>query len=135
MAINISVIIPAYNAAATIIQTLESVLSQTSPRWEIIIIDDGSTDDTVAIAHNYIKKDKRIRFFSQKNQGVSVARNTGIGHANFEWLLFLDADDWISPYYVEKTTNLITPHPDFDAVHCGWVRIAPDGSWLKEMYA
>jgi glycosyltransferase involved in cell wall biosynthesis/peptidoglycan/xylan/chitin deacetylase (PgdA/CDA1 family) len=135
MAASISIIIPAYNAANTIIETLESVLTQTSPNWEVIIVDDGSVDETMTIANRFIEKDGRIRALTQSNQGVSVARNTGISHANFEWLLFLDADDWISPYYIERAVNLIASDPDVDAVHCGWVRIAPDGSRLKEMYA
>lgn len=135
MATNISIIIPAYNAASTIVQTLESVLNQTSPHWEAIVINDGSVDETVSIVNRYSEKDNRIRMFSQHNQGLSAARNTGIDHANFKWLLFLDADDWISPYYVERTTNLIDDHPNLDAVHCGWVRIAPNGTRLKERYA
>ncbi|MEP6595746.1 MAG: glycosyltransferase [Ginsengibacter sp.] len=135
MATNISIITPAYNAATTIVATLESLLAQTSPQWEAIIIDDGSFDETIAIVNRYIEKDKRIRILSQSNQGVSVARNTGIVHANFEWLLFLDADDWISPNYIERAINLIVDDPDLDAVHCGWVRIAPNGTRLKEKYA
>src|SRR5258705_4659586 len=134
MATNISVIIPAYNVATTIVQTLESVLSQTSPNWEAIVINDGSVDETAALVSRYSEKDNRIRIFSQSNRGLSAARNTGIEHANFEWLLFLDADDWISPYYVERTTNLINGNSNLDAVHCGWVRIARDGTRLKERY-
>ncbi|MEO6219166.1 MAG: glycosyltransferase [Ginsengibacter sp.] len=135
MATNISIIIPAYNAAATIVETLESVLAQTNSNWEAIVIDDGSVDETIAVVDGYCAKEKRITRLSQLNQGVSAARNTGIDHANFEWLLFLDADDWISPYYVERTINLIDSDPGLDAVHCGWVRIAPDGTQLKERYA
>src|SRR5687767_10687648 len=125
MVTNISVIIPAYNAAITIVQTLESLLAQTSPHWEAIVIDDGSVDETIAIVTGYAEKDKRIRIFSQPNQRVSAARNRGIDHANFEWLLFLDSDDWLSPYYVERATSLIANDPNLDAVHCGWVRVAP----------
>ncbi|HYJ63151.1 MAG TPA: glycosyltransferase, partial [Parafilimonas sp.] len=135
MAANVSVIIPAYNAATTIVQTLDSVITQTSWHWEVIIIDDGSIDETATIVKRYSEKDIRIKMFSQPNQGLSAARNAGIDHANFEWLLFLDADDWISPYYVERVTNLIDDNPNLDAVHCGWVRIAPDGTQLKERYA
>lgn len=135
MAIYISVIIPAFNAATTIAQTMDSLLAQTVPYWEAVVINDGSVDETVNVMNGYAEKDTRIRIHSQSNQGLSAARNTGIDQANWEWLLFLDADDWISPNYIERTTCLIADDSNLDAVHCGWVRVTPDGTHLMERYA
>jgi GT2 family glycosyltransferase len=133
--INISIVIPAYNAAITIAETLRSVQAQTIAQWEVIIIDDGSSDQTVVIANQFVLQDQRIRLLSQPNQGVSVARNRGIALAKFDWLLLLDADDWIAPQYIEKMTAAIESDANLDAVHCGGSRIAPDGSTLFVQYA
>src|SRR6476661_4282570 len=132
--ISISVIIPAYNAARTLAETLESLLVQTFPNWEAIVVDDGSSDETAAIASQFTQKDSRIRVVSQTNQGVCAARNTGIRLAQFDWLLFLDADDWILPQHLEKMTAALTADSTLDAVHCGWSRVAPDGSFAGERY-
>lgn len=132
---NVSVIIPAYNVADTIAQTIESLLSQTFKDWEAIVVDDGATDQTVNIVKKYLEKDERIRLVSQSNQGLAGARNTGIKFARNEWLLFLDADDWISGNYLERMTGTLTENPDFDAVHCGWNTVAPNGMLLGDKYA
>lgn len=87
----ISIIIPLYNSGKTIKKTLESILSQDYKDFEIIIINDGSTDNGVGIVESL--NDKRIRVYSQDNGGVSVARNKGIEEAKGEWLMFFDADD------------------------------------------
>ena len=102
MNVNISVIIPAYNAAKTLSQTLKSLQQQTFSNWEAIIIDDGSEDETEAITHQAATQDSRIRVFSQTNKGVSAARNTGVHLAQGEWLLFLDADDQIAASYMAQ---------------------------------
>jgi glycosyltransferase involved in cell wall biosynthesis len=89
-----SVIIPAYNAAGTLARALDSVLAQTWPAFEIIVVDDGSTDATAAVAAGYGEK---IRYLHQDNAGVSAARNHGASIASGNWLTFLDADDWYYP--------------------------------------
>ncbi|WP_176084633.1 glycosyltransferase family A protein [Martelella sp. HB161492] len=89
-----SVVIPCYNAAATIAETLNSVLGQTFPDFEVIVIDDGSTDDTVAIVDQFVGRNSRIRLVRQANQGPSVARNRAVfDHAAGTLIAFLDADD------------------------------------------
>ena len=93
----VSVIIPAYNAARFIAQTLDSVLSQTLEDIEIIVVDDGSTDDTTAIVNEYASKDSRISLICQSNQFAGVARNNGMTHASGMYYYFLDADDYIEP--------------------------------------
>ena len=124
---NISVIIPAWNAAETIAETLESLLAQTYSSWEAIVVDDGSSDETAAIAASFAERDARIRVISQPQGGVSAARNAGIALARYDWLLFLDADDWILPQHLERMTDALMSNPDLDAVHCGWTRVASDG--------
>lgn len=131
----ISVIIPAHNAASTIAKTLESLQAQTDPQWEVIVIDDGSTDETNAIATQMAANDSRIRIVQQKQQGVSTARNIGIDLARSSWLLFLDADDWISPDYLETMTATINADANLDAVCCGWVQIAFDGTEINRKQA
>src|SRR5438045_6025761 len=110
--INVSVIIPAYNASATLAETVESLLAQTCSHWEAIIVDDGSDDDTVAVAKSFAERDMRIRVVRQPHQGISAARNTGIDQARYEWLLFLDADDWLLPRALERFAEQFADHPD-----------------------
>ncbi len=131
---NVSIIIPAHNAAETIAETLESVLTQTHRDWEAIVVDDGSNDATADIARSFAERDARIRVVSQPHQGVSTARNVGIKLARYDWLLFLDADDWLLPLHLERLTDALVSNRDLDAVYCGWVRVAPDGTPLGEQY-
>jgi len=92
----ISIVMPAYNAANFISQTIESVLAQTFIDFELLILDDGSTDRTLEIAKNYALRDRRIQVLSQTNQGVSATRNHGVKIAKGKYIAFLDADDiWL----------------------------------------
>lgn len=104
---NISVIIPAHNAAGTLAETLESLRAQTFTDWEAIVVDNGSNDGTQAIATSFAEKDHRIRVVNELQKGVSIARNTGIRTAHFDWLLFLDADDWILLQHLVRMTHAI----------------------------
>lgn len=88
-----SIVIPAYNSEKTIVSCLKSVLNQTFHDFEVIIIDDGSVDDTSKLCHYYVERDNRIIIVSQKNEGVSAARNVGIREAEGEYIIFLDSDD------------------------------------------
>ena len=132
--LDVSVIIPAYNAANTIAATLESLLSQTHARWEGIVVDDGSTDATADVARSFSARDSRFRMVTQANGGESAARNAGIAAARHDWLLFLDADDWIAPKHLERLTAELAAHPELDAVHCGYARVARDGTLVVEKY-
>jgi hypothetical protein len=92
----VSVIIPAYNAAAFLQETIESVLSQTFTDWELLVVDDGSTDQTPDIVQHYQKVDSRIQLIRQANQGVSATRNSGVANSQGDYIAFLDADDqWL----------------------------------------
>ena len=131
---NVSVIIAAYNAEKTIADTLKSLQNQTFKKWEAIVIDDGSSDDTSVIAGRFANQDHRIRIISQQNSGPCIARNAGIRMAHFDWLLFLDADDWIAPTHLQRMLETLMADADLDAVHCGYVYVAPNGTLSDEMY-
>ena len=130
----VSIIVPAYNSAATLGETLHSVAAQTISDWEVVIVNDGSTDGTAAIAGEFARRDERIRILTQANGGESAARNAGIAAARHEWLLFLDADDWIAPAYLERLSAALSADPSLDAIHCGWARVACDGTQVIEQY-
>ncbi len=98
----ISIIIPVYNAARFLQRLIDSILSQTYPHFEVLFIDDGSTDDSGAICDLYARKDDRIRVFHQTNQGVSAARNRGIEEAKGKYIMFVDADDDVAENILEK---------------------------------
>lgn len=97
----VTIVIPAYNVENYIGSAIESVLAQTYDNWELIIVNDGSTDNTESIITSYLKKDARIQLVSQENQGVSVARNRGLDLALGKYISFLDGDDWYDPRYIE----------------------------------
>lgn len=104
----ISVIIPAYNSAATLPRALDSVLAQTWPAHEIIVVDDGSTDATNEVMKGYAE---RVRYVRQDNAGPSAARNQGVVLASGEWIAFLDADDWYYPERLAKHAQMIASDP------------------------
>ncbi len=133
-ALSVSVIIPAHNASGTIFQTLESLLAQTHSEWEAIVVDDGSSDQTSEIVRTFMKRDPRIRLTQAARGGEAAARNKGLSHATNDWILFLDADDWISPLHMEPLTTELSSHPDLDAVHCGSARVAADGTPVPERF-
>ena len=91
----ISIIVPVYNVEAYLPQCLDSLINQTYQDLEIICVNDGSTDGSLEILQKYQSKDKRIKVVSQKNQGLSGARNTGISQATGEWIMFVDSDDYL----------------------------------------
>lgn len=90
----VSIIMPSYNTASFISQSIDSVLAQTYENWELIIVDDCSTDETKEVVSNYQKKDDRIHFFvNEKNSGAAISRNKAIELSKGEWIAFLDSDD------------------------------------------
>lgn len=114
----ISVVIPLYNKERQIANTLQSVLSQTFQTFEIVIVNDGSTDDSVIVAQNV--EDDRIRIISQSNAGVSAARNRGVAEARYDLIAFLDADDEWKPTYLETQYNLCCKYPGCSVFACNY---------------
>ena len=111
-----SVIIPLYNKAPYVQKALESVFAQTYTDFELIIVNDGSTDDSAAIAeeclHTSHLSPLAFRLITQENSGVSAARNNGVSVSSGEYIAFLDADDWWAPTFLEKMAQLIEDYPD-----------------------
>ena len=120
----ISVVIPAYNAGRYICAAIDSVLAQTLPPQEIIVIDDGSTDDT---GERLLVYGQRIRYFFQKNQGIGAARNIGTSRANGDWIALLDADDIWYPRKLEYQCAVIARNPDVALVGTAAILIDRDG--------
>lgn len=104
----ISVVIPLYNKEKYILRTIESVLAQNHSNFELIIVDDGSTDKSADFV--VTKKDDRIQLIKQKNEGVSKARNTGVKRAKGEWVAFLDADDEYLPDFLKEASAFLKNH-------------------------
>lgn len=122
-----TVVMPAYNAAAYLAQTIESVLNQTFTDFELIIIDDGSTDNTAVIADDYNKKDPRVKLLSQSNQGVSATRNKGINHSNSKYIAFIDADDKWFPDNLRLHYQHLEENPDLAVSYAKVEFLNPDG--------
>lgn len=123
-----SVIIPAYNAAGFIARAIDSVLAQTWPAHEIIVVDDGSTDATARMAAQY---GDRVRCLRQGNAGVSAARNAGARAATGDWLAFLDADDWYYPDRLKWHAEWIERDGGLDFLTGDYDYRRPDGSRIS----
>lgn len=125
----ISIIIPSYNRAQYILETLESIFAQTFSDYEIIVIDDGSTDGTRDVLEPLIISQK-IRYILQENQGVSAARNHGIRLAEGELIAFLDSDDLIQPEKLALQVEYLDDYPEVALVHSGFSRFDDQGNDL-----
>jgi glycosyltransferase involved in cell wall biosynthesis len=112
----VSVIMPAYNVATYIGASIESVQAQTHADWELLIADDGSTDDTAAVVQRYADADPRIRMVRGPNRGISVARNHALRHAGGDFIAILDGDDLWEPVYLTTQLAIFAQHPDVDIV-------------------
>jgi len=124
----VSVIIAAYNKASLTVKTVESVLNQTYKNIEIIVVDDGSTDNTRQLLIPY---QDRIRYIHKKNGGACSARNMGIGLAEGEYIGLLDCDDLYLPEKIELSVNLLEEHPDFGLVHSAAYFVDEKGRILR----
>ncbi|MEY3895099.1 MAG: hypothetical protein RLZZ214_618 [Verrucomicrobiota bacterium] len=127
----ISVVIPTFNRAKVVSAAIESVFAQSHPAAEIIVVDDGSSDDTRQVLASY---GDRIRAISQENGGLSAARNTGIRAATSEWVAFLDDDDAYVPERLAIAAETISIHPDIDVHATNTAIVNEDGSEL-DMFA
>jgi len=122
----ISVITPTYNRADFVVEAVESVLAQTYPHFELLIVDDGSTDNTREVLEPYLK-DGRIRLFYQENQGQSVARNRGLDEATGDFVCFLDSDNAWLPDKFEKSLKAFDDNPGSDVVYGDFIVIDEQG--------
>lgn len=113
----VSFVIPNYNHARYLGQAIESALAQTYPNIEVVVVDDGSTDDSSAVAAAF---GDRIRYIYQQNAGLSAARNTGVGAARGEYIALLDADDMVEPAYAERLLAALAQAPNAVGAYCGF---------------
>jgi hypothetical protein len=126
----VSVVIPAYNREKFVAQTVDSVLAQTYPDFEVIVVDDGSTDNTRAVLAHY---GARIKYIYQENRGQAAARNKGLLASQGKYLLFLDSDDLIPPDKLELQVTLLEARPEFGLVYSGRQFINQAGEILGEV--
>ena len=121
----VSVIVPTYNCDRYIVEAIESVLEQNYQNKEIIVVDDGSTDNTEQVIKPYLNT---VRYFYQKNQGSSVARNHGIEKSKGDFIAFLDADDFfLDKNKLEEQIACFSAYPSSGIVHTGWQRVDRNG--------
>jgi len=122
----VSVVMPCYNASKYLSESIKSVLGQSCNEIELIAIDDGSNDNTLAILNSYAKQDERLKVYSQNNAGVSAARNLGVSKSQGKYLAFLDADDWWDERFVETLIATLETE-DSCLVYCGWQNVGLSG--------
>jgi glycosyltransferase involved in cell wall biosynthesis len=127
----ISIIIPAYNRAGLIERCVSSVVAQTHGLWELIVVDDGSTDNTKEVIHDFA--DPRIRYIYQSNAGAAAARNTGAQHATGNYIVFLDSDDEADPEWLFEFANACGNTRD--VVTAGFKRYNASGNLIEERIA
>jgi len=132
----VSVVIPTYNSAAMVEEAIESVLAQTYRDFEIVVIDDGSTDNTEDVAYRF---GERVRYFKQENQGVSAARNIGIKQSLGEYVAFLDSDDLWLPEKLAEEVPWLDGDPKLGLVYCDWTVVSGEtvlhSSYLRDLPA
>lgn len=104
----VSIIMPVYNTAAYLNEAVNSVISQTYSDWELIAIDDGSTDDSGRILDEWAVRESRIRVFHTSNEGLSAARNVGLNHIQGDYIQFLDSDDWLASTALKEAVLAFT---------------------------
>ena len=129
----VSVVVPIFNAQNYLSRCIHSILSQTYSNIELILVNDGSTDQSQSIIESFLIKDQRIKYISQVNAGPSVARNKGIAEATGEFICFIDADDVVPNHYIQLLVEKISQ--GYDVVACGYVEISEYGRFeLNDFY-
>ena len=126
----ISVIIPCYNHGGYLGKAIDSVLGQSYPNIEVIVVDDGSSDDTREVAAAYGEK---VRYIYKENGGLSAARNTGLEHAKGAYIVFLDADDWLYPKALQTNLHYLNLHPTAAFVSGSHIRVYFDSNTKTEV--
>lgn len=127
----VSIVVPVYNVEKELEQCLDSLLSQTYRRLEIILVDDGSTDASGKICDACAEKDPRVQVIHKTNGGVSSARNVGMTKISGDYLLFVDADDWLKPQMVEILYQVMMNNPETDSVFCGFSLVNESGEDIQ----
>ncbi|MBN2822696.1 MAG: glycosyltransferase [Coriobacteriia bacterium] len=132
-----SIVVPAFNASDTLTETLQAVSAQSYRDWECVVVDDGSTDDTLEIASRFAASDPRFRVISQENRGTGGAYNAGVCEASSEWITICSADDVLLSHHLRVMADAIADNPTADIVSCNGyfyyengerVPVYPDGT-------
>ena len=126
-----SIIVPVYNCQDYIERCIESVLNQTYKNFELIIVNDGSTDNSLTIIKEYEKQDKRIKVIDKKNEGVSAARNDALALAQGPFICFLDADDYIDSNFLEESEKIYSEHKELEWLSFGYYSEIEDNDQNK----
>lgn len=129
----VSIIIPIYNSEKYLFRCIKSLLDQTYTNLEIILINDGSTDNSKKICEDFANKDSRIRIINNKNEGVSIARNYGLASAKGDFISFVDSDDYVEPDYIKKML-LKLEEEKADIVYCSAIIEDDKGKQLRNEY-
>lgn len=132
----ISIIIPVYNRPALVAECLDSILAQTNPNWECIVVDDGSTDNTWEVLESYAEKDERIKVFKRHREpkGAPTCRNIGAELANGDYFVFFDSDDILFPYAIEQKIIWMNSRPEVDCGVCQQINVNADDTvrlWFR----
>jgi glycosyltransferase involved in cell wall biosynthesis len=127
--VEVSIIVPVYNAQKTLDKCLGSILNQSFNNFEIILINDGSTDNSKVICDKYAEADHRIKVIHKKNQGVSHTRNIGLDNTTGKYIQFVDSDDWLEEKTLERLIDFMDGNTDI--VMCGYKRVLMEGNTYK----
>lgn len=130
----VSIVMPAYNAGQYIAETIASVQAQTMPDWELVVTDDGSTDQTAAVVEALAAGDPRIRLYRQQNGRQGKARNLALKHAKAGWIAFLDADDLWHPEKLSRQFAVVEAHPEAELVFTAGISFDSDSGEEKETH-
>lgn len=134
MSFLVSIIVPCYNQAQYLPETLQSVLDQTYTNWECIIVNDGSPDETESVAQEWCKKDGRFVYLKKENGGLSSARNAGLKIAKGDYIQFLDSDDYLHSEKLEQSVAVITTNTDLKLVVTDFKLFSDSVNYTKEPY-
>ena len=132
MSVRYSFILPVYNVKEFVCRCVESIERQKDDNYEIIIVDDGSTDGSSDYVDEYSKKHSKIKVVHKENGGLSSARNEGMKYACGDYIIFVDPDDWITDDYLEKVGNVVQANPDADIVKFNFYRRFSNGDCVKK---
>ncbi|MEA5420763.1 glycosyltransferase family A protein [Spirulina sp. CCNP1310] len=128
----VSIILPTYNRAAYLTDCIQSVLAQDFTDWELLIIDDGSEDESFAIANTFLQKNARIRYQKHQNRKTGFSRNAGIQSAWGQYITFIDSDDRYLPHHLSSRLSYLNAHPEVDLISGGF-RVEGD-EWVADYY-
>jgi glycosyltransferase involved in cell wall biosynthesis len=129
----VSIILPTYNRARFLDDAFESIAGQTLADWELIVVDDGSTDQTRDVVDRWRRRfERRLKYVWRENGGAYAARNTGLDHAGSALIAFFDSDDLWLPYHLERSVNALHAHPEIDWVFSACRLIDPSGTVVQE---